>query len=45
MNAVYQNINVREIRRGNQEWTIRRYWQKHNTAQKIKKMSNTKNQG
>jgi len=46
-------INVRENRRGNQEWTIQRNWQhcvnktqnedkqNKNTIQKTKKMSNT----
>ena len=47
------SIHVRENRRGNQEWPIWNYWeiqhrtkthktkQKHNTAQKTKKMGNT----
>jgi len=47
------SIHVRENRRGNQEWPIWNYWeiqhrtkthktkQKHNTAQKTKKMDNT----
>ena len=43
-------INVRENRRGNQEWTIQRHWQhrtktnktqEHNTTQRTKKTSNT----
>ena len=43
-----KQINVRENRRGNQEWTIQRHRQhwvhktqdKHNTTQKTKEMSN-----
>ena len=37
-------INVRENRRGNQEWTIQRYWQHlgaQNTGQRQTKHKNT----